>query len=187
MLRPDRKRSPGSRNVIQNDMRPIESNAGPPSPRRNRMRSPVSARTLAGVAVVIGIVGGSLAGTGSAIAAPAPTPNPTASPGAPTVLAVQNFGLSKTEAMKAQQFIKAYWDYNDSIDGKLGTKSWMAFQRLFKTHWEYKDAIDGDPGPNTVKAMQRWLKERYKYTGEIDGDAGPLTRAAFKRFANSLV
>jgi hypothetical protein len=151
------------------------------------MRSLISARTLASVTVVVGIVGGSLAGTGSAFAAPVPASKPTASSGAVTVLAVQNFGLSEAEAMKAQQFIKAYWDYNDSIDGKLGTNSWMAFQRLFKTHWGYKDAIDGNPGPNTVKAMQRWLKERYNYTGAIDGDAGPLTRAAFKRFANSLV
>ncbi|MFI1224542.1 MULTISPECIES: peptidoglycan-binding protein [unclassified Streptomyces] len=151
------------------------------------MRSLISARTLAGVTVVVAMVGGSLAGTGAAFAAPVPASKPTSVSGEFAVLAVQNFGLSKAEAIKAQQFVKAYWDYNDSIDGKLGPRSWMAFQRLFATHWEYKGAIDGKPGPNTVKAMQRWLTERYEYTGEIDGDAGPLTRAAFKRFANSLV
>ncbi|CAM5737051.1 hypothetical protein SMICM304S_08991 [Streptomyces microflavus] len=96
-----------------------------------------------------------------------------------------NLGLSTAQAKEVQRWLAGSWNYNDAIDGQLGTNSWKAFQRFLRSAANYNDAIDGVVGPNTVKALQRWLKAHYGYTGAIDGIAGSGTQAAFKRFANA--
>jgi len=149
------------------------------------MRQSVLTRSLVSAATVVAIAGGSLLGTGAGFATAAPVTAPAASTQSVTILATQNFGLSTAQAKKVQGWLAEYWDYNDSIDGLLGTNSWKAFQRCLKTYWGYTGAIDGDPGSGTVSALQRLLRN-YGYTGAIDGDAGTGTRAAFKTFANSI-
>ncbi|MET8772999.1 peptidoglycan-binding protein [Streptomyces sp. NPDC004658] len=99
--------------------------------------------------------------------------------------AVNNLGLSAAQAKKVQRWLKTYWSYRDSIDGKLGTNSWKAFQRCLKKYWGYTGPIDGVVGKGTIKALQRLLKDSYGYRGPIDGIAGSGTKAAFKRFANA--
>ncbi|GAA3884035.1 hypothetical protein GCM10023084_41160 [Streptomyces lacrimifluminis] len=148
------------------------------------MRPSILTRSFISAATVAAIAGGSLLGTSVGFAAAAPATAPAASAQSVSILATQNFGLSSAQAKRVQGWLATYWDYNDSIDGQLGTNSWKAFQRCLKTYWGYTGAIDGDPGVNTIKALQRLL-QGYGYTGAIDGDAGSGTRAAFKNFADS--
>ncbi|MGA5067160.1 peptidoglycan-binding domain-containing protein [Streptomyces exfoliatus] len=100
-------------------------------------------------------------------------------------LATNNLGLSSTQAKQLQRWLALHYDYNDNIDGLLGTNSWKAMQRHLRAAWDYDDAIDGIAGPNTIKALQRSLRG-YGYNGPIDGIAGEGTRVAFAKFAGGL-
>ncbi|WP_328834078.1 peptidoglycan-binding protein [Streptomyces sp. NBC_00252] len=149
------------------------------------MRSNALGKTLAGLVAVAGIAAGTVATAGVGYAAPV-SPSSTSVVSQPAAAAAtHNFGLTTAEAKNVQRFLAEYWDYNDSIDGQLGTNSWKAMQRFLSGIWGYTGAIDGDPGTNTVKALQRMLAAQWGYTGAIDGDPGSGTQAAFKRFADS--
>lgn len=152
------------------------------------MRPNVWTRTLVSVSAVVGLAAGGLATAGPGFAASDATTaaRPVARPVASSevgVLAVNNLGLTNTEAKYVQCWIQDYWGYTGALDGLLGTNSWKALQRWLKAHWGYNDSIDGIVGPNTIKALQRDLKAHHGYTGAIDGIAGSGTKAAFKDFA----
>lgn len=102
------------------------------------------------------------------MAAPASAQQQVAS-GEVTTLAVVNLGLTRAEARNVQRWLAKHWNYNDAIDGYLGTNSWKAFQRCLAKYWGYDDAIDGIVGSNTIKAVQRLLKANGMYDGAIDG------------------
>lgn len=140
-------------------------------------------KALVGVTTAVGLATGSLATAGTALAAPAQQTRAEAVSLTQAPLAVNNLGLSTTQARWVQCWIKDYYGYKGDLDGKLGTKSWMALQRWLKKHWQYKDDIDGIVGPNTIRALQRDLKKYHGYRGKIDGIAGAKTKAAFKDFA----
>ncbi|MFI9819744.1 peptidoglycan-binding protein [Streptomyces sp. NPDC052013] len=140
-------------------------------------------KALVGVTAAVGIASGSLATAATSAAAPAGQPRAGAVGLQQAPLAVNNLGLSTTQARYVQCWIQDYWGYKDALDGKLGTNSWKALQRWLKKHWGYGDKIDGIVGPNTIKALQRDLKKHHGYTGKIDGIAGAKTKAAFKDFA----
>lgn len=148
------------------------------------MRPSVLTRAIISATAVVGLAAGTLATAGTSFAAAPQAPQQAVGAEAFGTLATNNFGLSTTQAKNVQRWLAAYWDYNDSIDGLLGTNSWKAYQRCLKQYWGYTGEIDGDPGPNTIKALQRQLKATSGYTGAIDGIAGTATREAFKRFAN---
>ncbi|MFE0258040.1 peptidoglycan-binding protein [Streptomyces sp. NPDC059010] len=144
------------------------------------MRPNVWTRTLVSVSAVVGLAAGGLATAGTSFAAAQAKP---AVSSEVSVLAVNNLGLSTTEARYVQCWLQDYWGYTGALDGQLGTNSWKAMQRNLKQHWGYNDSIDGIVGKNTIMALQRSLKAYQGYDGEIDGIAGPKTKAAFKRFA----
>ncbi|MEV1008640.1 peptidoglycan-binding domain-containing protein [Streptomyces sp. NPDC049881] len=150
------------------------------------MRSNSLARSVAGVALVIGITAGGLAGAGAGFAAPQPTAGAgAAEAGDVGVRAVNNLGLSTQQAKYVQCFLRVESTYTGAIDGALGKGSWAAMQRHLAAYWGYPaNQIDGAVGPNTLKALQRMLAYGYGYSGSIDGLDGPKTRAAFARFAN---
>ncbi|WSQ11347.1 peptidoglycan-binding protein [Streptomyces sp. NBC_01231] len=147
------------------------------------MRSRILARTLVSAVTVVGIAAGSLAVAGTGFAASEQVAKPAAGSGEISTLATNNLGLTNAQAKNVQRWLARHWNYNGSIDGELGTNSWMAFQRALKAHWGYAGPIDGDPGENTVKALQRLLKGGYGYGGAIDGDPGAGTQTAFKKFS----
>ncbi|MFE7980498.1 peptidoglycan-binding domain-containing protein [Streptomyces shenzhenensis] len=142
-------------------------------------------RTLVSVTTAVGIAAGGLVTAGTAVAAPAPAQEQAVS-GEVGTLAVVNLGLPQAQAKNIQRWLATYWNYNDSIDGYLGTNSWKAFQRCLKTYWGYDGEIDGIVGTETVKALQRLLKTHWGYTGLIDGIAGDGTKGAFRRMANGV-
>ncbi|MFC5215724.1 peptidoglycan-binding domain-containing protein [Streptomyces coerulescens] len=144
------------------------------------MRPNIWTKTLVSVGAVVGLAAGSLATAGTGFAASDTKPAVRSEAG---VLAVNNLGLSTTQARYVQCWIQDYWGYTGALDGQLGTNSWKALQRWLKAHWGYNDSIDGIVGPNTIKALQRDLKAHHGYTGAIDGIAGSGTKAAFKDFA----
>ncbi|TXS50451.1 peptidoglycan-binding protein [Streptomyces sp. uw30] len=144
------------------------------------MRPNIWTRTLVSVSAVVGLAAAGLATAGTSSAASDARPAVRSDVG---VLAVNNLGLSNTEARYVQCWIQDYWGYTGALDGQLGTNSWKALQRWLKAHWGYNDNIDGIVGPNTIKALQRDLKAHHGYTGAIDGIAGSGTKAAFKDFA----
>lgn len=137
-------------------------------------------RTFVSVSAVAGILVGGLAGTSVAVSATEVAAKPAAGV---QIAAVDNHGLTTTEARYVQCELKANWGYSGALDGQLGTNSWKALQRALAKHWEYTGAIDGIPGPNTNKALQRLLMAGYGYPGPIDGIWGPNSIAAFKRLA----
>lgn len=149
----------------------------------------LSARPLVRLALVAGVVGASLAATGSGFAAtPAETSRAAkvSTPGV-TTQAVVNLGLDRRQARAVQEWLAAFHGYKGSIDGYLGTGSWKAFQRHLRAHG-YNGAIDGVVGSGTVKALQRKLShDNWDYNGAIDGIPGAGTKAAFERFAQGLL
>ncbi|GAA2277966.1 hypothetical protein GCM10010145_58760 [Streptomyces ruber] len=140
---------------------------------------PAFTRTLVSATAVIGIAAGSLAGASAGFAAPRPAAAPAVSSQDPTVLAVNNLGLSVSQAKRWQCFLRSY-DFNPgTIDGQLGTNSWKAAQRFFNYYDLYVNralTVDGIVGPETIKALQNFLGVA------TDGIAGPDTRTAFADF-----
>ncbi|MEV4427543.1 peptidoglycan-binding domain-containing protein [Streptomyces sp. NPDC049602] len=149
------------------------------------MRPSVLTRAIVSATAVVGLAAGTLATAGTSFAAAPPAAPQAVGAEAFGTLATNNFGLSNTQAKYVQGWLAEFWDYNDNIDGLLGTNSWKAYQRCLARYWGYTGSIDGDPGTNTIKALQRQLKATSGYTGAIDGIAGPATQDAFKRFANA--
>ncbi|MFJ9033677.1 peptidoglycan-binding domain-containing protein [Streptomyces sp. NPDC102274] len=148
------------------------------------MRPNMVTRTLVSLAAVAGLAAGGLVGAGSAFAQPASN-SPTVAVSTKDVapLAVNNLGLSTTEARYVQCWLQDYHGYNGALDGLLGSDSWKAMQRSLKAYWGYTGGIDGIVGSGTIKGLQRSMKKHQGYNGGIDGIAGPATKAAFKRFA----
>ncbi|MGP4014100.1 peptidoglycan-binding domain-containing protein [Streptomyces sp. 4N124] len=145
----------------------------------------VVTRALVSITAVAGILAGSLAGASASFAATETDSKPAASAKAVSPLAVNNLGLSTTQARYVQCWLmESGAGYPGPLDGLLGTESWKAFQRYLMQDWQYPGPIDGDPGPNTKMALQRMLMEWYDYPGPIDGKWGPNSEAAFKRFAD---
>ncbi|MBZ4323934.1 peptidoglycan-binding domain-containing protein [Streptomyces huiliensis] len=158
------------------------------------MRSRLLARALVGLTAAVGLAVGGLAGAGTGFAASAPVFEPVSEQQvavpAPAVarLAVENLGLSATQARNVQCWLRKYWGYTGALDGQLGTSSWQAYQRGLQHDWGYTGAIDGVVGSGTVMALQRQMRDAgWGYTGAIDGVAGPDTRAAFQRFADACL
>ncbi len=150
------------------------------------MRPNMMTRSIVSVTAVAGLAIGTLAGAGTSFAASAPKAKPAVSAGSVGILATNNLGLTRDQAKNLQHWLAVHYEYEDDIDGLLGTNSWKAIQRHLRMEWGYDDDIDGIPGPNTIRALQRYLKDVHDYKGPIDGIAGPGTRAAFARFASSV-
>ncbi|MFJ4467287.1 peptidoglycan-binding domain-containing protein [Streptomyces sp. NPDC089424] len=114
----------------------------------------------------------------------APAAQRTADVRAVAPLAVNNLGLTVTQAKKWQCYLRD-WHYSPGvIDGQLGTDSWKAAQRAFNA-WGYDaGVVDGIVGPDTIKALQRFLSGRPGSSLEITGVAGPETREEFAEFAS---
>ncbi|MFM9445608.1 peptidoglycan-binding domain-containing protein [Streptomyces acidiscabies] len=141
------------------------------------MRLNILTRTLVTVTAVAGITTGGLVGTGFTAPQPAPVPAASAS-----VLAVNNLGLTTTQARHWQCWLDGWGFDPGTIDGQLGTNSWKAAQRFFNYYELYvgrKLVVDGAVGTNTIKALQNWLGVG------IDGIAGPATKGAFAAFNNT--
>ncbi|KND26142.1 peptidoglycan-binding domain-containing protein [Streptomyces acidiscabies] len=141
------------------------------------MRPNILTRTLVTVTAVAGITTGGLVGTGFTAPQPAPVPAASAS-----ILAVNNLGLSTTQARHWQCFLDDLGFNPGTIDGQLGTNSWKAAQSFFNYYGYYvgsRLAVDGVVGTNTIKALQNFLGVG------IDGIAGPATKGAFARFNNT--
>ncbi|MEV7755633.1 peptidoglycan-binding domain-containing protein [Streptomyces griseofuscus] len=144
------------------------------------MKSNALARTLVSVAAFIGISAGSLAGAGASFAASQPTAKPAVSAQRVSILAVNNLGLTTTQARHWQCELRYYHFNPGTIDGQLGTDSWKAAQNLFNNGY-YADkplTVDGIVGTETIKALQNYLNaEGWNLT--VDGVAGSKTRDAF--------
>jgi lysozyme family protein len=131
-----------------------------------------------GAVAVAGITAGSLAGASAGFAASQPAAMPAASNQRVSILAVNNLGLTTTQARHWQCYVLLVGYDPGTIDGQLGTKSWKAAQKMFADAEWYKGPIDGIVGSETIKALQRFLNNvRYHLT--VDGIAGPETKAAF--------
>ncbi|MFF3109006.1 peptidoglycan-binding protein [Kitasatospora sp. NPDC057904] len=144
------------------------------------MASNRTAKALLGI-ITAGAIGvGTLAGAATAAAAPAQqTVTRTI-----TIQAVNNLGLSTSEAQSVQCYVRDAGFDPGAIDGQLGGGSWRAWQSLLNARGYNAGAVDGQVGPNTISGLQRFLVALSYDTGGIDGDAGPKTRAAWKAFAN---
>ncbi|MET9566262.1 MULTISPECIES: peptidoglycan-binding domain-containing protein [Streptomyces] len=141
-------------------------------------------KALVSATAAVGIAAGGLATAGTAMAAPAPAQQQAVT-GEIGTLAVNNLGLTTTQAKRWQCYLRD-WNFNPgTIDGQLGTNSWKAAQRFFNYYGYNGDValvVDGDVGPATIRALQRFLNAR-GYGLDVDGIAGPKTKDAFADFA----
>ncbi|MBA9050511.1 MULTISPECIES: peptidoglycan-binding domain-containing protein [Streptomyces] len=145
------------------------------------MRSIALTRTLVSVTAVVGMAAGGLAGASASFATSQPTAKPAVSVQHVSILAVNNLGLTTTQAKHWQCELRMYHFDPGTIDGQLGTNSWKAAQKLFNEGLYYVDkplVVDGIVGTETIKALQSYLNsEGWGLT--VDGVAGSETRAAF--------
>jgi hypothetical protein len=136
---------------------------------------------------IVSIAAGSLVGANVGFAAPQPTAIGTLTAGDVSVLAVNNLGLTTSEAKSVQCYVRdaaPRGKFNPgAIDGQLGTTSWKAWQLFLNDRGYQAGTVDGDVGPNTIRALQRFLVAIGYDTGGIDGVAGTKTRAAWKSFS----
>nr|WP_202437807.1 peptidoglycan-binding domain-containing protein [Streptomyces sp. SID5910] len=140
-------------------------------------------RTFVSATTMLAITAGSLLGASAGFAASRPAaPTVSVAGDGASVLAVNNLGLNTTQAKHWQCWLKG-WGFNPgTIDGQLGTNSWIAAQKFLNWTGSYVNGrlvVDGVVGTQTIKALQNWLGVG------IDGVAGPQTRAAFASFANT--
>lgn len=146
-------------------------------------------KALVSATAAVGIAAGGLTTAGTAMAAPAPAKQQVVTGEAGT-LAVVNLGLTNGQAEKWQCYLR-YWGFDPgTIDGYLGSNSWMAAQRFFNYYGHNGDvrlAVDGDVGPNTIRALQRFLDGRNAIHLDITGTAGPKTKRAFSTFATHSI
>ncbi len=77
---------------------------------------------------------GGLAGANVAVSAPA-APQSAVTSRADAPRAVNNLGLSNSEAKDVQCFPTDYWGYHGSFYGRWGTESWQAMQRNLQANW----------------------------------------------------
>jgi lysozyme family protein len=142
------------------------------------MRPNVWTRTLVGVTAVVGLAAGSLVTAGTSFAAQDVKP---AVSSEVSVLAVNNLGLDTAHAKNWQCLLRDTGYNPGTIDGQLGTKSWIAAQKKFNAMGFNAGDEDGLVGPNTIRALQRYLNF-HGYNLAVDGVAGPNTKAAFRDF-----
>lgn len=109
-------------------------------------------RILAKTLVSATALAGSLAGASGSLAATEAAARPTAGVEAVSPLAVDQHGLTQTEA----RWVQDYWGYTGALDGLLGTGNWQAIQRFLQTYWGYPGPIDGIWGPNSTAAFKRF-------------------------------
>ncbi|MGW3664698.1 peptidoglycan-binding domain-containing protein [Streptomyces sp. NPDC005141] len=138
----------------------------------------MSATAVAGIAV------GSLMGASAAFAAPQSAAGAAVSTRTVTIQAVNNLGLTTSEAKSVQCYVRDAGFSPGTIDGQLGSSSWKAWQRFLNDRGFNAGTVDGDAGPNTIRGLQRFLTYLGYDTGGIDGDAGTKTRAAWKAFSH---
>lgn len=146
------------------------------------MRPNVWTRTLLSVTAVAGLAAGGLATAGTSFAAQDVKP---AVNSEVSILAVNNLGLNTERAKNWQCWLRDRGYNPGTIDGKLGTNSWMAAQRLLNARGHNAGDVDGAVGPNTIRALQKYLNtfgDIFGYHLEVDGIAGPETRSAFWKF-----
>ncbi|MCS0637979.1 peptidoglycan-binding protein [Streptomyces sp. LP05-1] len=130
--------------------------------------------------LVLGLTG-ALVGATTATAAPArPMPTRTVTV---TVQAVNNLGLSTSEAKSVQCYVRDAGFNPGAIDGQLGSGSWRAWQSFLNDRGFNAGTVDGQVGPNTIRGLQRFLVYLGYDTGGIDGVAGAKTKAAWKAFS----
>lgn len=148
------------------------------------MRSNAVTRTLVSAAAVVAMAAGSLTGASTVFAASQPAARPATSHQGISVLAVNNLGLTTTQAKHWQCHLRKEGFDPGATDGQLGTDSWKAAQRYFNWRGEYYDGpltVDGVVGPETIKSLQMYLNYEF-YHLRVDGVAGPETKAAFADF-----
>lgn len=139
---------------------------------------------LTAAGLVLGLTG-TLAGATIATAAPAQqVPARTVSTRTVTIQAVDNLGLTTSEAKSVQCYVRGAGYDPGTIDGRLGHDSWLAWQRFLNADGDKAGTEDGILGPNTISALQRFLTSLGYDTGGIDGKAGTKTRAAWKAFSH---
>ncbi|MEY9993342.1 peptidoglycan hydrolase-like protein with peptidoglycan-binding domain [Streptomyces sp. V4I8] len=146
------------------------------------MRPNVWTRTLVAVSAVVGLAAGGLATAGTSFAAQDVKP---AAHSEVSILAVNNLGLNTERAKNWQCWLRDRGYNPGTIDGQLGSNSWMAAQRLLNARGHNAGDVDGVVGPNTIRALQRYLNtfgHIFGYHLEVDGVAGPETRSAFWKF-----
>ncbi|WRZ88297.1 peptidoglycan-binding protein [Streptomyces sp. NBC_01007] len=131
----------------------------------------------------VGIAVGSLTGASAAFSAPQ-SAAAAVSTQSVTVLAVNNLGLTTSEAKSVQCYVRDGGFSPGAIDGQLGTNSWKAWQGFLNAAGFNAGTVDGEVGPNTIRGLQRFLVYVGYDTGGIDGVAGTKTRAAWKAFSH---
>ncbi|MGW2250751.1 peptidoglycan-binding domain-containing protein [Kitasatospora sp. NPDC001660] len=144
------------------------------------MASNKTAKALLGILTAAALGVGTLAGASAATAAPAQQ----VVTRTVTIQAVNNLGLSTTEAKSVQCYVRSAGYDPGAIDGQLGSASWSAWQRFLNDRNFNAGTVDGQVGPNTIRALQGFLVWLGYDTGGVDGVAGPKTRAAWAAFSN---
>lgn len=147
---------------------------------KTHMTSNTLTKALLGTLTAAALSIGTLAGATTATAAPAQqVPTQTV-----TIQAVNNLGLTTTEAKSVQCYVRDAGFSPGAIDGQLGSNSWKAWQRFLNDRGFNAGTVDGSVGPNTIRGLQRFLTYIGYDTGGIDGIAGTKTRAAWKAFSH---
>ncbi|MFF3405125.1 peptidoglycan-binding protein [Streptomyces sp. NPDC002742] len=132
---------------------------------------------------VVGIAVGSLTGASAAFAAPQSGAAAAVSTQSVTIQAVNNLGLTTSEAKSVQCYVRDAGFSPGAIDGQLGSNSWKAWQGFLNAAGFNAGTVDGVVGPNTIRGLQRFLVYVGYDTGGIDGVAGTKTKAAWKAFS----
>ncbi|MEU1784284.1 MULTISPECIES: peptidoglycan-binding domain-containing protein [Streptomyces] len=134
---------------------------------------------LTAAGLVLGLTG-TLAGATTATAAPAQQVHTQTV----TVQAVNNLGLSTSEGKSVQCYVRDAGFDPGTIDGRLGTNSWIAWQNFLNDRGFPAGTADGIVGPKTISGLQSFLVKLGYDTGGVDGVAGPKTRDAWKKFSH---
>ncbi|OLZ65603.1 hypothetical protein AV521_31740 [Streptomyces sp. IMTB 2501] len=143
------------------------------------LRRAKAAVALTAAGLVLGLTG-TLTGATTATAASAhQVPTQTV-----TIQAVNNLGLTTTEAQSVQCYVRDARFNPGTIDGQLGSNSWAAWQRFLNDRGFNAGTVDGEVGPNTIRGLQRFLNALGYDTGGVDGVAGTKTKAAWKAFSH---
>ncbi|MFD4661411.1 peptidoglycan-binding protein [Kitasatospora sp. NPDC058444] len=86
-------------------------------------------KTFIGAMALVGITGGSLAMSGTALAATPARQQSLSISGSAAVTEVTNLGLSTAQAKKLQTLLQKHWGYTGAIDGVAGAGTQAAFAR----------------------------------------------------------
>ncbi|MEU8579487.1 peptidoglycan-binding domain-containing protein [Streptomyces abikoensis] len=138
-----------------------------------------AAAGLTAAGLVLGLTG-TLVGATTATAAPAQQ----AHTRTVTIQAVNNLGLSTSEGKSVQCYVRDAGFDPKTIDGQLGSNSWIAWQNFLNSRGFPAGTADGIVGPKTISGLQSFLVKLGYDTGGVDGVAGPKTREAWKQFSH---